>query len=147
MKSDFTKHSQQYLYEQSKASKWLSPSLEVGVLPPGKPFHPKSRACWAEQGLFWAALPATMILADSVCLCPSVGCPRPGWVPRVPTAGTGSVGDTCVVSAHAVHTSTRSHTVLCLWLRMVIISSSLKLTLSSDVWRKLYYIQRVIVWC
>lgn len=127
MKSNFRKHSQQHLYVRSKASKWLSPSLEMGVLPPGKPFHPESRVCWAEQGLLWAVLAAMAILAGSVCLSPAGGCSRAGWAPRVPAAGSGSVGDTRVVPArasagldtHAVHT--RSCAVLCPWLRVVIV--------------------------
>lgn len=129
MQSNFRKHSQQHLYVQSKASKWLSPSLEVGVLPPGKPFYPEGRVCWAEQGLLWAVLAAMTILAGSVCLSPAGCCSQAGWAPRVPAAGSGSVGDTRVVSApvstglntHAAHPRTGSSAVLCLWLRMVVI--------------------------
>lgn len=153
MKSNFRKHSQQHLYVRSKASKWLSPSLEMGVLPPGKPFHPESRVCWAEQGLLWAVLAAMTILAGSVCLSPAGGCSRAGWAPRVPAAGSGSVGDTRVVPTRTqgwTHTQcTRAPVRFCVrgcawWL----CPSLLQLTPSSEVWRKLYYIQRVlVVWC
>lgn len=92
MKSNFKKHRQQYLYVQSKTSKWLSPSLEMSVLPPGKPFHPETRVCWAELGLLWAMLAAMTSLAGSAGLSPAGSCPQ---------AGSGSVGDTWAVSRRA----------------------------------------------
>lgn len=103
MKSNFTKHRQQYLYVQSKASKWLSLSLEMSVLPPEKPFHPETRVCWAELGLLWAVLAAMTILASSAGLSPAGSCPQ---------TGSGSVGDTWAVSAQGWARTCRALTLL-----------------------------------
>lgn len=106
MNSNFTKHRQQYLYVQSKASQWSSPSLEMGVLPPGMPFHPESRGCCAEQGLLWAVLAAMIILASSAACWQSAPGPR---------------GRQWVCRWHLCHARARCCAVLCPWLRMVII--------------------------
>lgn len=83
----------------------------------------------AEQSRGYSELCSLPILAGSVCLSPAGCCSQAGWAPRVPAAGSGSVGDTRVVPApvstglntHAAHPRTGSSAVLCLWLRMVVI--------------------------
>lgn len=99
MKSNFTKHRQQYLYVQSKASKWLSSSLEMGVLPPGKPFHPENQGLLSRAG---AALSCTWC-HDNFGLSPAGSCPQ---------AGSGSVGDIWAVSAQGWARTRRAHALL-----------------------------------